>query len=424
MPVGREEQEDVDISGDDSVEETAERTRQELGIRQKDKEGEVPTTSKEKRDSGRKNSKDAGNGKKGEKSKKRRTEDSDSDGKKGKKTKKKTRRDSSASSKSSDDSSEKDSSSSETDSSKDSEEDRKARKKSKKKRSFDKFDKLASIWRLERRPLWLQDRQEVNEMSWREIMEVKREHEREEQREEEDGGATSLRDVGIPTTKFEKAKDNRADKIHPASMLRLPIAKLERFWRKLPLKREPVFRNMPLRRALQGHVVPTSTLTKMHDRTVPVTLKMLLDQNSFRRPARDGGKDEPDLEPTARLRNALAALWAYTAIQRQLWPMDDTPEILGLVLVKCDYGGAQRSDSVKAAIIENTFNRVMVENAQRALERLPPVDGERMKRLLEEVLEQAFRPYSGGDAGGSFNNRGGQNRQVTKHTWTWGRWGS
>lgn len=85
-------------------------------------------------------------------------------------------------------------------------------------------------------------------------------------------------------------------------------------------------------------------------------------------------------------------------------------------MVKCDYGGAQRSDSVKAAIIENTFNRVMVENAQRALERLPPVDGERMKRLLEEVLEQAFRPYSGGDDGGSFNSRGSQNRQVTKHT--------
>jgi hypothetical protein len=40
--------------------------------------------------------------------------------------------------------------------------------------------------------------------------------------------------------KFKERKDNRDDKIHEASLLRLPVTEPEDYWEKVPLKREPV----------------------------------------------------------------------------------------------------------------------------------------------------------------------------------------
>ncbi len=67
------------------------------------------------------------------------------------------------------------------------------------------------IWKVEARPRFMQKRKIVNGMSWKEIMETRREF-REECRQNGMGEALFAADAGIPTKKFAAAKDNRNDR--------------------------------------------------------------------------------------------------------------------------------------------------------------------------------------------------------------------
>jgi len=55
--------------------------------------------------------------------------------------------------------------------------------------------------------------------------------------------------------------------------------------------------------------------------------------------------------------------------------------------VKGDWGGASRSDAVRASMVEQLYNRTMIENAQRAVNRKAPADFRRIKELWEEVVD-------------------------------------
>jgi len=251
---------------------------------------------------------------------------------------------------------------------------------------IDKFERLASIWRLDQRPEWMRKRSIVNSMPWKEIMDVRREH-KEECRMNGMGDALFAADAALPTTSYKRASDNRAGKLHPASLLRLPIVEPEEYWRKLPTKREPVFRNLPLSHSNGNVVVNELTVVRMHDRTTPVTLKMLLDTNFAKRPAKDNNLIDGDWEGPTKLRGAQTALASYTAVLRNLWPQDGTPETLLQILVKYDWGGANRTDAGRAAMVEQLFNRVMIENARRAVSKKAPADYRRVKELWEEVVD-------------------------------------
>jgi len=251
----------------------------------------------------------------------------------------------------------------------------------------DKFTRLASIWRLETRPDWMKKKSIVNSMPWREIMDVRREH-REECRLNGMGEALFSADAGLPRQKFKKGYDNRADEIHPASVLRLPVVEPKQYWKKIPTRRDPVYRNVPLQHCCGNAVINELAIVRMHDRTTPVTMKMLLDTNFAKRPTKEAGSIDGDWEAPVKLRAVQSALASYTAVMRALWPQDYTPETLTHVLVKGDWGGHQRPDSVKAAMAEQLFNRTMIENARRAVNGKPPADYRRIKELWEEVTDQ------------------------------------
>lgn len=87
---------------------------------------------------------------------------------------------------------------------------------------MDNFPRLASIWRIETPPEWMKKQSTVNKMSWRDIMDFRREH-REECRLNGMGESMFAADAVLPTTRYKEAKENRVDRIHPASLLRLPV---------------------------------------------------------------------------------------------------------------------------------------------------------------------------------------------------------
>jgi len=135
-------------------------------------------------------------------------------------------------------------------------------------------------------------------------------------------------DAVLPTKKFRKGKDNRADRIHPASLLRLPVVEPKEYWALMPIRREPIFRNIQLQHCNGNVVVNELTIVRMHDRTTPVTLKMLLDTNFAKRPAKEAAAIDGDWEAPVKLRAAQTALASYTAVLRSLWPQDHTPDTL------------------------------------------------------------------------------------------------
>jgi hypothetical protein len=117
-------------------------------------------------------------------------------------------------------------------------------------------------------------------------------------------------DPKIPARRYKEQRDNRADKLHEASMLRLPVVEPEDYWEKVPLRREPVFRNIPLKHCGAENLVNELTIIRMHDRGIPVTLKMFHGANYAKRPGKDtdGGLDgdwdarESSWRPRRRLR--------------------------------------------------------------------------------------------------------------------------
>jgi len=87
--------------------------------------------------------------------------------------------------------------------------------------------------------------------------------------------------------RFEKAVDNKSDKIHPASMLSLLVTDPEDYWTKVLLKQEQIFRNVPLTHCNGSTVVNELAIIRIHDRTILVTLKPFVDSNFTKRLAKE-----------------------------------------------------------------------------------------------------------------------------------------
>ncbi len=183
----------------------------------------------------------------------------------------------------------------------------------------------------------------------------------------------------------------------------------------VPLRREPIFRDVPLRHCNGNVVVNELAVVRMHDRSTPVTLKMLVDSNFAKRPGKEAATIDSEWEAPTKLRAAQAAFFSYQAVLRALWPMDSTPETIGQILVKADWGGAQRSDTARAALVEMFFNRIMIENASRAVKKGAPADYRRVKEIWEDILELqprsatgSVQPGEGGQLGYNRPNKGGR----------------
>ncbi len=172
----------------------------------------------------------------------------------------------------------------------------------------------------------------------------------------------------------------------------MPILDPEEYWKKMPVRRDPVYRNVPLSHSNGNTVVNEIAVARLHDRTQPVTMKMFVDTNFAKRPVKEEACIDKDWEAPVKLKAVQTAFFSYTAVMRTIWPMDYTPETLGQVLVKMDWGGAHRSDAARATLVELIFNRVMIENAQRAVKGKPPAEHRRVRELWEELVESAQKP--------------------------------
>ena len=86
----------------------------------------------------------------------------------------------------------------------------------------DNWEMLLEMWPLDQRPAAFRRKRVVRSMKFSDLMECRRQY-KEQARMEGKGDAMFGADTKLPVQKFAAAKDDRRERFHEASMLRLPI---------------------------------------------------------------------------------------------------------------------------------------------------------------------------------------------------------
>ena len=242
------------------------------------------------------------------------------------------------------------------------------------------------MWALEDRPRHLQDRKVVGSMTIMEISQFKEHYEKEELRK---GGGSAIfgKDSMLKAKKFKAAVDDGREQLHPARFdLRMPVSLPKLYWHRMPAKRD-LFRHFPMAHlGMEGQVSET-TILRMHDRRVPVSLGMLYKANA----ARDGrAESQAWVEPT-EVRHLQEAVLNYAVVLNALWPLDYAGFVILRVLVEAKWGEvAGESDKERVALVKKFFDDTVKDNSGRAVREEPPLEYEEVKTKWVRAVENMF----------------------------------
>ena len=137
----------------------------------------------------------------------------------------------------------------------------------KKKGKQGKWSMLNDIWPLETRPRKLQDREYVEQQSWRTLNALQDRYEKEAERKGV-GAAIFGKDRKLRKTTFGKKSDDGFARLHPARFLRLPLAAPEKYWRRVPKCHDQKFRHVQLSHYGAESQINEKVVLAMHDRQV------------------------------------------------------------------------------------------------------------------------------------------------------------
>jgi hypothetical protein len=176
-------------------------------------------------------------------------------------------------------------------------------KKGKKKKKTDKLDweLLDDLWPIEDRPRKLQSRKNCGKISMNKMMRMKASFEREQEKRGL-GVAVYSRDRKPKSRSFKAKKDDGARKLHKARFQCLPRTEPDQYWGQVPVKWQQIYRHLPLKH-LGVDGVPEATIVKIHNRTVPIDMELII-------------KDIKEV------RQVQLAVLYYVAILRNVHPYD------------------------------------------------------------------------------------------------------
>ena len=149
------------------------------------------------------------------------------------------------------------------------------KKATRKKGKQGKWGMLNDIWPIEMRPRKLQDREYVEQQSWRTLNALQDRYEKEAERKGV-GAAIFGKDRKLKKTTFKKKKDDGFKKLHPARFLRLPLAAPEKYWRRVPKCHDQRFRHIQLTHYGAESQINEKVILAMHDRQVDNLIALIL----------------------------------------------------------------------------------------------------------------------------------------------------
>ena len=219
---------------------------------------------------------------------------------------------------------------------------KKGRKKKKKETASGNWEIMGKFWALEDRPAHLRRKKEVEKMSLGRLMKLKDLYEKEAEKKGI-GSAIFGLDEKTRSKKFKAKKDNGVNKLHPARWERLPMAQPKKYWKKVPRKREEIFRHLHLSHYGAEGLINESTLVRLHDRQVPVELNMLHAAN-FTKVGKEAASQREEWADPGEVRQLQEAVLNYAVVMQVLWPFDYGPMVIMRVLIESRWGEAAGND--------------------------------------------------------------------------------
>ena len=242
------------------------------------------------------------------------------------------------------------------------------------------------MWSFEDRPKLLQDKKRVESMTIAEISQFKAHFEKEEEKKGV-GAAVFGKDKKLQPVKVRKCTDDGDNKLSAARFdLRMPVSAPKKYWSMVPKKRE-VFRHLTLSHlGLEGQVSET-TIVRMHDRRVPITLDMLYKANAFR----DIKPEQEQWLELTEVCHLQEAILNYVVVLWAIWPFDYAGFVIQRVLVESNWGrAAGEAERQRVALVRWFFDEVARENSGRAVRGQPPLVYQETKAKWIRVLESMF----------------------------------
>jgi hypothetical protein len=168
------------------------------------------------------------------------------------------------------------------------------------------------------------------------------------------------------------------------------MQEIEKGWHDMPTKRADTYRHLPLEHAGAGATVNDCVITRSHDRSLPLKLRMFLKENVAKKSFTNnnsndvaGSWDRP--QSIIELQTALANLAEVLAA---VWPQDPTARILNRVLLMYEFGSAYESNEKdRCKLLEDFCDLVLRENARRAVTGGAPLSFQQAKERWRDLLE-------------------------------------
>jgi hypothetical protein len=150
---------------------------------------------------------------------------------------------------------------------------------------------------------------------------------------------------------------------------------LKNYWDKLEWKRSSTFRHLPLEHSGAAAFVNDCVITRAHDRSLPLRLRMFMKSNANKKSFHNSSNNSESKEPasswdfTKASVDIISAINNYADVYACLWPLDPTPRVL------------------LRALLEDFCDTVLRENARKAILQDLPLSYQQAKERWRDLTE-------------------------------------
>jgi hypothetical protein len=286
-----------------------------------------------------------------------------------------------------------------------------------------------AVWPMEDRPEAMLNPDTVNAMSLETVFTFK-EHYEQQVKKEGKGDMAFGRDKKIPDKMYAAQMDNCAGSLHEIRFERGPVVEIGDYWDRMPLKRVSTFRHLPLEHAGAANDVNECVITRAHDRTLPLRLRMFCKSNhskkGFVNKDSEGKEPADSWEQPKGVLELQMALLQFMEVYASIWPLDPTPRLLAKLLVHYKYGeGISGGERDRCRHLEEFCDELLRESAGRANRGKTPLSYLQMKDRWRDFKERVgetggsggnnSRAGNSGPAGGSNQPNKGQQQNNNKN---------
>jgi hypothetical protein len=197
-----------------------------------------------------------------------------------------------------------------------------------------------------------------------------------------------------------------------------PIVEPKAYWDQLEWRRTTTYRHLALEHAGAAGHVNECVITRAHDRSLPLRIRMFLKENANKKSFSNSNNNQESKEPASSWEqpksniDIIAAINNFAEVYAALWPLDPSARIVLRVLTHYEFGACLaggEKERVKA--VEEFCDALLRENARRAILQEPPISCQQAKERWRDFVElRKTGSASGGGAGGQVGANAGHKR--------------